>query len=86
MANSLLLSEVKKEKGVKSLRVPVELLVTISNTLERAIIQVENEDISNASSIDVMLQEDLLDGDYGLCAMHRLLNLQIEKGTQYAKY
>ena len=85
MAKTPFFSEEIREKGVKSLRVPVELLVTISKTLERAIIQIENEDISNSSAIDVMLQENLLDGEDGLCAMHRLLNLQIDIGVKYAK-
>ena len=75
-----------KYERVKSIVVPVKLLTCVKELLDMSIVHIQNEDVSNMSYMDLILQENLLSGEYGLCAMHDLLNLQIDLGVKYAKH
>ena len=74
-----------KERGKETMMVKNILLIAINKLLERSIVQIENEDISNKSYVDKLLHDDILYGDWGLHSMNDLLKLQIEKGIEYGK-
>ena len=86
MVNTPTLTKNKnEERGKKTMMVKNILLITINKLLERSIVHIENEDISNKSYVDKLLHDDILYGDWGLHSMNDLLKLQIEKGIEYGK-